>query len=85
MEPLKDERLEDGRSYEVGGGNITEGVLGMDVDGVSRALLYWDPEVDATPSSLRNSLALVTMDSVSLAVDSRRAGLGRLCELVVRP
>ena len=40
LEPLKDERLEDGRSYEAGGGNITEGVLGTEVDGVSKALLY---------------------------------------------
>lgn len=83
LEPLKDERLEDGRSYEVGGGNITEGVLGTEVDGVSKALC-WEPEAEARLSSLTSSLALVMTDSVSLAVDSRRAGLGRLCELAVR-
>lgn len=84
LEPLNDERLEDGRSYEAGGGNITEGVLGTEVEGVNKAVLYWDPEVEPKLSSLTSSLALVIMDSVSLAVEARRAGLGRLFELVVR-
>jgi hypothetical protein len=58
----------------------------MEVAGVSG--IFWccePPEAEyGNPSSLICSLTVVVTDSVSLAVDSRRNILGRLCELGVR-
>ena len=82
FEPLKDERLDDGRSY--GGGNmVIEGVLATEAVGV-RSAGGWSFELEAATSSLNRSLTLVITDSVSLAVDSRRKLRGRLCVLGVR-
>jgi len=58
----------------------------MDVAGVSGTFWCCEPpeKEDEMPSSLICSLSVVITDSVSLAVDSRRNMLGRLCELGVR-
>jgi hypothetical protein len=81
LEPLKDDRLEEGLSMG-GGGNMDDGVLATDVTGVNGAAMLLalgpEPEAKASSLSLWCSLTLVTMDSVSLAVDSLRKGLGRL-------
>ena len=79
FDPLNEDLLDEGLSNEDGGGNMDDGVLGTDAVGVIRGFACEDEL-----SSLVSSLALVRMDSASLAVDSRRAGRGRLCELAVR-
>jgi hypothetical protein len=82
LEPLKDDRLEEGLSRG-GGGNIdVDGVLATEVAGVNGAamLLLLVPGAEDKTSSLSLccSLTPVTTDSDSLVVDSWRKGLGRL-------